>query len=179
MPRRSRISEKRGSLSCRCPSLLIMRLAALSLILLLTLVFSSPPAYAQRGGNIDLGQLLGGLGALAGGVGGGGGVKAGGDPACTHRCPAGQTLQKREGFKPYSNGCGSYGMQFQASFGITECCNVHGELISSCHRPCFDHHSSPLFLSPLGYECFLDPFAHVYLFVKKSRLLLPRMRCGS
>jgi len=54
--------------------------------------------------------------------------------ACTLGCTSGRGLQKRPGFEPYSNGCGSYGLSVKSEFGFTPCCDEHDKCYGTCGK---------------------------------------------
>lgn len=57
------------------------------------------------------------------------------DPTCpiTDVCPARHSRHPKSGHKPWSNGCGSAGMDLKDGWGLTKCCDEHDFCYSTCN----------------------------------------------
>ncbi|CAH1795251.1 unnamed protein product [Owenia fusiformis] len=79
------------------------------------------------GGDAMMGDLIGGLLNAMGGAD---------DSICKFECPNGETPVPNKGHVPTSNGCGSFGIQFDTSAipKMVECCDKHDHCYDTCNK---------------------------------------------
>jgi secretory phospholipase A2 len=111
--------------------------SSLLLLWLAVLFVSSVEAQNRGGANIDLSDLLGGLGGLSGGSNNrGGNTKGGGTNTCSSHCEEhGTHPAPKHRIRPYANGC-SVPPMLRDSIGdyrhFTQCCDLHDTCYMTC-----------------------------------------------